>query len=243
MLIFYELWCEMNLNHPTPSLDLCLILIEGTMQVTCRNSSENWMNSRFCFPSNVKLPYQWTLPPQSLCPRKLLHQKLLHRLYRHLQSSSLVVILLSNLLSKACSRLQNHASSFLDNAKTGTTIATTVLHGSRVTATYPTKHLVSSELVPTIELLEARCRGFLHPQNEQRADLVSWIVGCIHSEDHSVLLYIETVWEVESAQPKVDSFFEILSAMGSRLAVLVTMRGSQAPTNVVSVGFHRSLCA
>ncbi|KAH8806920.1 hypothetical protein DL96DRAFT_1763987 [Flagelloscypha sp. PMI_526] len=116
-----------------------------------------------------------------------------------------------------------------------TTIATAVLHDSRITSAYPTMYFVSSELTPTIELLETRMADTLSiPQNEREPDLLSQIVDRIRLDPHPVLLCIdnlETVWEIEAEQPKVDNFLEIISGVGSKLALFVTMRGTQAPNN------------
>ncbi|KAH8799524.1 hypothetical protein DL96DRAFT_1508908 [Flagelloscypha sp. PMI_526] len=114
-----------------------------------------------------------------------------------------------------------------------TTLATTVLHDSRITSAYPTKYFVSSELSLTTELLEIRIANALSiPQNERETDLVSHIVDSIRRSANPVLLYIdnlETVWEVEAEQPKVDQLLELLSGVGRKLAILVTMRGTQGP--------------
>ncbi|KAH8822524.1 hypothetical protein DL96DRAFT_1560110 [Flagelloscypha sp. PMI_526] len=114
-----------------------------------------------------------------------------------------------------------------------TTLATTVLHDARITSAYPTKYFVSSELSLTAELLEIRIANALSiPQNERETDLVSRIVDNIRRSANPVLLYIdnlETVWEVESEQPKIDQLLELLSGASSKLAVLVTMRGTQGP--------------
>ncbi|KAH8806870.1 hypothetical protein DL96DRAFT_600741 [Flagelloscypha sp. PMI_526] len=112
-----------------------------------------------------------------------------------------------------------------------TTIATTVLHDSRITSVYPRRYFVSSELAPTIELLEIRVADALSiPQSERGADLVSRIVDHICRDGHPVLLYIdnlESIWEIKSEQPKVDYFLDVLSGATNRLAILVTMRGTQ----------------
>ncbi|KAH8823484.1 hypothetical protein DL96DRAFT_1819179 [Flagelloscypha sp. PMI_526] len=114
-----------------------------------------------------------------------------------------------------------------------TTIATIVLHDSRITSAYPTIYFVSSELAPTAELLENRVADALFiPQNERGTGLVSRIVDRLRKNAHPILLYIdnlETVWEVESEQHKVDHFLEVLSGASSKLALLVTMRGTQEP--------------
>ncbi|KAH8806817.1 hypothetical protein DL96DRAFT_598669 [Flagelloscypha sp. PMI_526] len=113
------------------------------------------------------------------------------------------------------------------------TIATAVLHDSRITFAYPTKYFVSSELAPTTELLKNRIAdAFSIPQSERETDLTSWIVDRIRRSAHPVFLYIdnlETVWEVESEQPKVDHFLDVLSGASSKIALLVTMRGTQEP--------------
>ncbi|KAH8810128.1 hypothetical protein DL96DRAFT_1685613 [Flagelloscypha sp. PMI_526] len=114
-----------------------------------------------------------------------------------------------------------------------TTIGTTVLHDHRITSAYPTKYFISSELTPTTELLEICIADALSiPQSERGVGLVSQIADSIHRKPHPVLLYIdnlETVWEVESEQPKVDRFLDVLSGASTRLAILVTMRGTQEP--------------
>ncbi|KAH8814448.1 hypothetical protein DL96DRAFT_413285 [Flagelloscypha sp. PMI_526] len=114
-----------------------------------------------------------------------------------------------------------------------TTSATAVLHDSRITSVYPTIYFVSSELSPTIELLETRLADTLSiPQTERGTDLVSQIVDRIRQDPHPVLLCIdnlETVWEIEAERPRVDNFLESLSGAGSKLALVVTMRGTQAP--------------
>ncbi|KAH8810140.1 hypothetical protein DL96DRAFT_1821649 [Flagelloscypha sp. PMI_526] len=114
-----------------------------------------------------------------------------------------------------------------------TTIGTTVLHDPRISSAYPTKCFVSSEQTPTTDLLEISVAYALAiPQSSRGADLVSQIVYNIHRNPHPILLYIdnlETVWEVESEQPKVDRFLEILSGASSKLAILITMRGIQEP--------------
>ncbi|KAH8806907.1 hypothetical protein DL96DRAFT_1506414, partial [Flagelloscypha sp. PMI_526] len=114
-----------------------------------------------------------------------------------------------------------------------TTIGTTVLHDPRITSAYPTKYFISSELAPTIELLETRIADALSiHQSEHGTDLVSRIVDCIRNAANPVLVYIdnlETVWEIESEQPKVDRFLEVLSGANTKLAILITMRGTQAP--------------
>ncbi|KAH8823422.1 hypothetical protein DL96DRAFT_1819129 [Flagelloscypha sp. PMI_526] len=114
-----------------------------------------------------------------------------------------------------------------------TTIATIVLHDSRITSAYPTIYFVSSEPAPTAEILEIRLADALFiPQSDRGTDLISQIVDRICKNAHPVLLYIdnlETVWEVESEQQKVDQFLEVLSGAGSKLALLVTMRGIQEP--------------
>ncbi|KAH8806923.1 hypothetical protein DL96DRAFT_1630152 [Flagelloscypha sp. PMI_526] len=114
-----------------------------------------------------------------------------------------------------------------------TTVATAVLHDSRITSVYPTIYFVSSELTPTIELLENRIADTLSiPQGGRGTDLVSQIVDRICQDPHPVLLCIdnlETVWEIEAEQPKVHNFLEVLSGTGSKLALFVTMRGTQTP--------------
>ncbi|KAH8806888.1 hypothetical protein DL96DRAFT_1686086 [Flagelloscypha sp. PMI_526] len=100
-----------------------------------------------------------------------------------------------------------------------TTIGTTVLHDSR--------------LAPTVELLETRIADALSiPMSERGTDVVSQIVNRICSDANPVLLYIdnlETVWDVESEQPKVDRFLELLSGAKTNFALLITMRGTQEP--------------
>ncbi|KAH8810129.1 hypothetical protein DL96DRAFT_1821637 [Flagelloscypha sp. PMI_526] len=114
-----------------------------------------------------------------------------------------------------------------------TTIGTTMLHDSRITSAYPTRYFVSVELAPTTELLETRIADALTiPQSERGVDLVSQIVDNICRNPHPILLCIdnlETVWEVENEQPQVDHFLDILSGVGNKLAILVTMRGTQEP--------------
>ncbi|KAH8810139.1 hypothetical protein DL96DRAFT_554523 [Flagelloscypha sp. PMI_526] len=114
-----------------------------------------------------------------------------------------------------------------------TTIGTTVLHDARITSAYPTKYFVSSELAPTTDLLKTSVAEALAiPQSSRGADLASQIVYSIHQNPHPILLYVdnlETVWEVESEQSKVDRFLEVLSGASSRLAILITMRGTQEP--------------
>ncbi|KAH8810127.1 hypothetical protein DL96DRAFT_553855 [Flagelloscypha sp. PMI_526] len=114
-----------------------------------------------------------------------------------------------------------------------TTVGTTVLHDARITSVYPTKYFTSSELAPTTELLEIRISEALGiPQRERRVDLTSQIVNSIDRNPHPVLLCIdnlETVWEVENEQPKVNQLLDVLSGAGSKLAILVTMRGTQEP--------------
>ncbi|KAH8810133.1 hypothetical protein DL96DRAFT_1821642 [Flagelloscypha sp. PMI_526] len=114
-----------------------------------------------------------------------------------------------------------------------TTIGTTVLHDARITSAYPTKYFVSSELASTTELLEISIADALAiPHSSRGVGLLSQIVHSIHRNPNPILLYIdnlETVWEVESEQPKVDRFLEVLSGANSRLAILITMRGIQEP--------------
>ncbi|KAH8826660.1 hypothetical protein DL96DRAFT_1290042 [Flagelloscypha sp. PMI_526] len=114
-----------------------------------------------------------------------------------------------------------------------TTIATIVLHDLRITSAYPTKYFVSSELAPTIELLETRIADTMSiPPSERGTDLMSQIADRISSDANPVLLCIdnlETIWEVESEQPRVDHFLEVLSGSSSKLAILITMRGTQEP--------------
>ncbi|KAH8814578.1 hypothetical protein DL96DRAFT_417515 [Flagelloscypha sp. PMI_526] len=114
-----------------------------------------------------------------------------------------------------------------------TTVATAVLHDSRVAAVYLTRYFVSCERAPTTDLLLSHIADALSiPQASRDGNLTSLIVHRIRSDTHSVLLYIdnlETVWEVDAEQPKVDHFLEVLSGIGSKLAVLVTMRGTQEP--------------
>ncbi|KAH8810138.1 hypothetical protein DL96DRAFT_1821646 [Flagelloscypha sp. PMI_526] len=114
-----------------------------------------------------------------------------------------------------------------------TTIGTTVLHDPRICSAYPTKYFVSSELAPTTDLLEISVAEALAiPQSSRGVDLSSQIIYSIRQSPHPVLLYIdnlETVWEVESEQPKVDRFLEVLSGASSKLAILITMRGTQEP--------------
>ncbi|KAH8814447.1 hypothetical protein DL96DRAFT_413155 [Flagelloscypha sp. PMI_526] len=119
-----------------------------------------------------------------------------------------------------------------------TTIATAVLHDSRIISAYPTIYFVCSELTPTIELLETHIADTLSiPQGGRGTDLLSQIVDRIRQDPHPVLLCIdnlETVWEIEAEQPRVDNFLEILSGMGNKLALVVTMRGTQAPNTSFS---------
>ncbi|KAH8826646.1 hypothetical protein DL96DRAFT_1711202 [Flagelloscypha sp. PMI_526] len=114
-----------------------------------------------------------------------------------------------------------------------TTIATTVLHDSRIAVAYPIRYSVSRELAPTIDLLLTKTADALSiPQANRGLNLASLIVHHICSDTSPVLLCIdnlETVWEVGAEQAKVDNFLEVLSGLGSKLAILVTMRGIQEP--------------
>ncbi|KAH8806891.1 hypothetical protein DL96DRAFT_1822230 [Flagelloscypha sp. PMI_526] len=114
-----------------------------------------------------------------------------------------------------------------------TTIGMVVLNDSRISSAYPTRYFVSSELSPTIELLENSVADALSvPLSERGTDLVSLAVDRIRNDAHPVLLCIdnlETVWDVDLEQPKVDRFLEILSGASSKLAILITMRGTQKP--------------
>ncbi|KAH8810136.1 hypothetical protein DL96DRAFT_1821644 [Flagelloscypha sp. PMI_526] len=114
-----------------------------------------------------------------------------------------------------------------------TTIGTTVLHDARIISAYPTKYFVSAEQVSTNELLKISVAESLAiPQISRGVDLVSHIVDSIRRNSQPIILCIdnlETVWEVESEQPKVDRFLEVLSGASSKLAILITMRGTQEP--------------
>ncbi|KAH8814575.1 hypothetical protein DL96DRAFT_1820747 [Flagelloscypha sp. PMI_526] len=112
-----------------------------------------------------------------------------------------------------------------------TTVTTAVLHDPRVTAAFLTRYFISCERATTTDLLLIQIADTLSiPQASRDGNLASLIVHHIRRDMHSVLLCIdnlETVWEMEQA--KVDHFLEVLSGVGSKLAVLVTMRGTQEP--------------
>ncbi|KAH8814577.1 hypothetical protein DL96DRAFT_1715768 [Flagelloscypha sp. PMI_526] len=114
-----------------------------------------------------------------------------------------------------------------------TTVTTAVLHNSRVAAMYLTRYFVSCERAPTTDLLLSQIADALSiPQASRSGNLSSLIVHHIRNDTHSVLLYIdnlETVWEVDAEQANVNHFLEVLSGVGSKLAVLITMRGLQEP--------------
>ncbi|KAH8814602.1 hypothetical protein DL96DRAFT_1504687 [Flagelloscypha sp. PMI_526] len=114
-----------------------------------------------------------------------------------------------------------------------TTIGTIVLHDSRIITAYPTRYFVSSELAPTAELLVIRVADALAiPPSDRRTDLVSQIVDTIRRDTYPVFLFIdnlETVWDIEEEQQKVDRFLEVLSGASSKFAILITMRGAQKP--------------
>ncbi|KAH8810130.1 hypothetical protein DL96DRAFT_1821638 [Flagelloscypha sp. PMI_526] len=105
-----------------------------------------------------------------------------------------------------------------------TAIGTSIVQDPRITSAYPTKYFVSSELSPTVELLENHIADALSiPQRERGKGLVSRIVDAIHLNPNPIFLFIdnlETVWEVENEQSKVDRFLDVLSGAGSKLAIL-----------------------
>ncbi|KAH8814515.1 hypothetical protein DL96DRAFT_1684825 [Flagelloscypha sp. PMI_526] len=170
----------------------------------------------------------------SLYGAALLHKKLFCKLCQHLRSLLLVANPSSNLSSKLYSSSSEPRIAILGSGGMGkTTISTVILHEPRVMAAYPIRYFVSCEISPTIELLETRIADALFiPQANRESNLASLIINHIRKDAHPVLLCIdnlETVWEIESEQPKVDRFFEVLSELGSKLALIVTMRGIQHP--------------
>ncbi|KAH8814576.1 hypothetical protein DL96DRAFT_1624215 [Flagelloscypha sp. PMI_526] len=114
-----------------------------------------------------------------------------------------------------------------------TTLGTAVLHDTRVVARYQTRYFVSCERSPTVDVLLTQIADTLSiPQANRGTNLTSLIIHHIRSDANSVLFYIdnlETVWEVDAEQAKVDHFLEVLSGIGSKLVLMVTMRGIQEP--------------
>ncbi|KAH8834925.1 hypothetical protein DL96DRAFT_13029 [Flagelloscypha sp. PMI_526] len=113
-----------------------------------------------------------------------------------------------------------------------TTLAMMLLHNHILRASYPTRFFLSCEPTPTADILENTLADVLHiPKSDRNSNLQSHILDQLRHFSPVMLCLdnLETVWDVETEQPKVDAILDVFSSLGSALALIVTMRGTQAP--------------
>ncbi|KAH8822466.1 hypothetical protein DL96DRAFT_1714780 [Flagelloscypha sp. PMI_526] len=114
-----------------------------------------------------------------------------------------------------------------------TTVALRLLHDSGVLSSYPVQYFISCEDTPTRALLEARIAAVVGiPPEQLGQDPASTIVHKLRERGDRILICLdnlETVWEVPEERPKLNILLDILSTLQEQLAVLVTIRGVQAP--------------
>ncbi|KAH8832055.1 hypothetical protein DL96DRAFT_858540 [Flagelloscypha sp. PMI_526] len=113
-----------------------------------------------------------------------------------------------------------------------TAIATKLLHDPVVLRNYPTRLFISCEECLTIDLLFNTLANELSlSQTDNSSILSSHIIRRIRERGKTLIVMdnLEVVWNVDTEQAKVDAFLNELSALGSDLALLVTMRGTLVP--------------